>query len=505
VSTTRLPPRDFPKNCAAQADSVVRRVFQRGLSSPDAIAFIVGPRYVSYREFLDLVGKAARALLVSGVERGDRVMLSASNSLHFAATYMAIHLCGAIAVPIDPGAPAARIQMITDRVAARVFLPPEDQISLMRESCAPWWPNLSDNRAWPLANDAADIMFTSGTTGVPKGVVLAHGNLCAAAEHINAFVGTTANDIELLALPLAHSFGLGTLRSLLVQGASAILIEGFAFPGQIFDSLQRHRATGFRFVPSGLATLSRASGDRLGDFSETLRYVELGSASLAIEDKQRLMRLLPHTRLCMHYGLTEASRSVYIEFHQNASHLNSIGRPIAGVDVRILGEHGELLPPQHAGEICIRGPHVMQGYWLEPDRSGGALQDEWLHTGDIGFTDEDGFLYLQGRRSDMINVGGRKVSPVEVEDVLHTHPSISECACTGIPDPDQISGEIVAALVVPRTGGSLDERELDEFSRCFLEPYKIPRRWVIGGSIPRTHNGKIQRHLLRDQFNTSGR
>jgi long-chain acyl-CoA synthetase len=298
---------------------------------------------------------------------------------------------------------------------------------------------------------------------------------------------------------------LGSLRCLLVQGACAILIEGFAFPGQIFDSLNRHRATGFRFVPSSLATLSRASGDRLGDFSETLRYVELGSAPLAMEDKRRLMRLLPHTRLCMHYGLTEASRSVYIEFHEHASHLDSIGRPVGGVEVRIIGEHGEVLPPRHAGEICVRGPHVMQGYWLEPDRSGMALQDGWLHTGDVGFTDEAGLLFLQGRRSDMINVGGRKVSPAEVEDVLHTHPAINECACAGIPDPDQISGEVVCAWVIPIKGQPLNERELDEFARDFLEPYKIPRRWFIGGNIPRTHNGKIQRHLLRDHFNTTGK
>jgi len=478
-------------------------VRQRGLSSPEAVALIVGPRHVTYRELLELAGKAAATLLTSGLERGERVMLTASNSLHFAATYLAIHLCGAIAVPIDRAAPTARIQMITDRVAARVFLPPDDQITLIRQSCDPWLPDPAESSAWPRTNDAADIMFTSGTTGSPKGVVLTHGDLFAAAEHINAFVGTTASDVELLALPLAHSFGLGSLRSLLVQGACAILIEGFAFPGQIFDALKRHRATGFRCVPSGLATLSRSSGDRIGDFSETLRYIELGSAPLAIEEKQRLMRLLPHTRLCMHYGLTEATRSVYIEFHENANHLNSIGRPVAGVDVRIVGEDGELLPPQHAGEICIRGPHVMSGYWLEPERSGRALQAGWLHTGDVGFTDEDGFLFLQGRRSDMINVGGRKVSPAEVEEVLHTHPAISECACAGIPDPDEISGEVVAAWVIPVKGQSLDERELEDFSRHLLEPYKIPRRWFIGGSIPRTHNGKVQRNLVREHFNTT--
>jgi long-chain acyl-CoA synthetase len=488
-------------------DSIVGRVFHFARASPDTTALIIRERQVPYGELAQRVSSIAAQLSASGLQAGERVILPASNSLHFVANYLAVHACGAIAVPLDPAAPRARQELIRERVAARLLLTPAEQkagAEAAGDGAAAPRVLAAAGTAGPRPGAIADIMFTSGTTGAPKGVMLDHAGLFRAAIHINAVVGTRQDDIEILALPLAHSFGLGSLRCLLSVGACAVLIEGFAFPGQIFDALERHRATGLRSVPAGLATLFRLSRDKLGEFADQLRYLEFGSAPMQREDKQRLLRLLPRTRLCMHYGLTEATLSVYTEFHSEAEHLDSIGRPAPGVEVHIRGEQGDEMPANAAGEICIRGPHVMRGYWQDPERSATTLMDGWLRTGDYGHRDEQGRLYLTGRKSDMINVGGRKLSPIEVEAALRSHPAVKDCACVGIPDPDGIAGEIVAVVVVLHAPAAPEEKTLRHHLRVTLEPYKIPTQWAFVDTLPYTANGKVQRHVLRDQFAVGG-
>jgi long-chain acyl-CoA synthetase len=483
-------------------DSIVGQVFRLAQATPQATALVIRERHVSYAELAQRVTGITAQLLESGLRAGERVILPASNSLHFVANYLAVHASGAVAVPVDPAAPEARIEFIRDRVAARLLLTPAEQKARLETADgapAPYGPD-GAGIAGPQPGGVADIMFTSGTTGTPKGVMLSHEGLCRAAMHINAFVGTRKDDVEVLALPLAHSFGLGSLRCLLAIGACAVLVEGFAFPGQVFDALERHRATGFRSVPAGLSTLFRLSHDKLGDFADHLRYLEFGSAPMPREDKLRLMRLLPRTRLCMHYGLTEATRSVYTEFHSEAEHLDSIGRPAPGVEVRISGEQGDDMPANEAGEIWIRGPHVMQGYWQDPERSRTTLANGWLRTGDFGHRDEQGRLYLTGRRSDMINVGGRKLSPIEVEEALRSHPAVRDCACVGIPDPEGLAGEAVAVFVVLAQDAMPEEKPLRNHLRATLEPYKIPTQWVFADTLPYTANGKVQRHILRNQL-----
>ena len=483
-------------------ETIVGQIFHFAQVTPQAAALVIRERHVPYAELAQRVSSIAAQWSESGLRPGERVILPASSSLHFVANYLAVHASGAIAVPVDSAAPKARLEFIRERVAARWLLTSAEQKACSERAEGALAPDALDGAGITAhaPEEVADIMFTSGTTGAPKGVMLTHQGLRRAAMHINAAVGTQQDDIEVLALPLAHSFGLGSLRCLLSVGACAVLVEGFAFPGQIFDALERHRATGFRSVPAGLATLFRLSQDKLGEFADQLRYLEFGSAPMPREDKLRLMRLLPRTRLCMHYGLTEATRSVYTEFHSEAEHLDSIGRPAPGVEARIVGEQGTDMPANAAGEIWIRGPHVMGAYWQDPERSAATLGDGWLRTGDYGHRDERGRLYLTGRRSDMINVGGRKLSPVEVEEALRGHPAVRDCACVGIPDPDGLAGEAVAVVVVPAQDAAAEEKPLRAHLRATLEPYKIPSRWVFADALPYTANGKVQRHILREQL-----
>ena len=489
----------------ADGDSIVARVFRHAGHAGAREALVCGATRITYAELAERVLSVARCWREEGVQRGDRILLAATTSPGYVFGYFAAHVLGAIAIPVDPAAATARIARIAGQVQpARVYLPSAverdglsaramadvDRMSLERREGTPF-----DWRA-PGANDIADLIFTTGTTGAPKGVVLSHGNIRAAADSINAFVGNSASDREVIPLPLSLSFGLGRLRCVLSAGGCLVLVDGMMFAEPVLEALTTERATGFCFVPSGLALLLRLTGDKLGEFADRLSYIEIGSAPMPREHKTRLMALLPKTRICMHYGLTEGSRSAFIEFHADQDHLDSVGRASPGVEIRIWDPAGRPVPDGDTGEICVRGGHVMQGYWHNEQETAIALRDGWLHTGDIGRKDAGGYVYLVGREKELINVGGRKVIPAEVESVLCEHPAVSECACVAVPDPGGLSEEAVKACLVPSGGERPSPRDFARFLRGRLEPYKFPSVYEWVAEIPKTASGKIQRQLL---------
>jgi long-chain acyl-CoA synthetase len=259
-------------------------------------------------------------------------------------------------------------------------------------------------------------------------------------------------------------------------------------------------ATGFACVPSGFAVLFKTGGDKLGGFRKSLRYIEIGSAAMPLEHKRLLMSLLPETRICMHYGLTEASRSAFIEFHGAADRLDSIGKPSRGVQMRIVDANGGECATGQMGRMVIKSPAMMSGYWQDPEGTAQAFLGDYLITGDVGHRDADGFLYLDAREKELINVGGREVSPVEIEALLETHPAVAECACVGVPDPQGVTGMAVKAYLVARPGVEIPKSTgLAKHLRGKIEPYKMPRAFEWIPQLPHTASGKLQRSLLAEQ------
>ncbi|MFQ5451650.1 MAG: class I adenylate-forming enzyme family protein [Nitrospinaceae bacterium] len=490
--------------------TLLERIFHHVTACPDKIALVREKEVISYGELGERIRVSASVLKAAGVHPGDRVILAAENSPAFVYGYLATHALSAIAVPVDPQSTDATLEFLVREVepkaifTARKFDSPSLRVRGIEElsSANGEGGNEALTPPGPSPRDAADILYTTGTTGKPKGVVLTHGNILSAAENINAFIGNHASDRELLPLPLSHSFGLGRLRCNLLAGGGLVLANGFLFVGEIFELMKQWRTTGFCFVPSGLAVLFQLSGDQIGEFADQLKYIEIGSAPMPRDHKERLLRLLPSTRICMHYGLTEASRSSFIDFNRSGDKLESAGTPSPNVEIQIVGDCGQSLPPGQTGRIHIRGPHVMQRYWNQPELTRETLMDGWLRTEDIGYLDEEGFLFLEGRETDLVNVGGRKVAPKQVEDALNQHPDITDCACLGVPDPNGLSGESVQAFLVsdqdPHCKPS--KRDLTVFLRRFLEPYKIPADFVWVDAIPKTRSGKIQRRRLAENF-----
>ena len=486
-------------------ESLIEQVTRWAGERPDHPAVAGGGRTLTYAALLRGAAQGAQRIAAAGVAPGDRVLLAATSAIDFVVAYLATHLARAVAVPITPKLSPEQLDTIVGLIRpALLYGAPGQRLDglpcpalPLAEVADPAGTDADRDTLLPALDDVADILLTSGTTGVPKGTILTHRNLAAAARNITAFIGNDATDVEVLALPLNHSFGLGRLRCQLSAGGTVVLVPGFMFPNRLFDALAAWRATGFSFVPGAWALLRKLTGTGLSRFADQLRWIEIGSSPMPLEDKRLLAELFPRTRICMHYGLTEASRSAFIEFHESADRLDTIGRASPNVRLAAADDTGRLLAAGETGTLVVQGEHVSPGTWTP---AGFVARDgTWVDTGDTGQLDAEGYVHLLGRTGDIINVGGHKVAPVEVEEVLVDHPAILEAACVGVPDPQGLVGSRVKAFLVPVGPDARppSPHELEHFVRARLESHKIPVAWEWIDAIPKNELGKPRRHLLR--------
>ncbi|MBR5170078.1 MAG: acyl--CoA ligase [Muribaculaceae bacterium] len=470
------------------------------IAKPDKIALVSGDRHIPYSQLAANIEAAARWLHSLGLNPGDYILLSAQKEVEFVYLYFAAHLLGIVNVVVDSAAPRERLDYIINVVKPAILF--GNNLDIDGYRCMPFTAfeaNAVCDSQWVLpditADAVADVMFTTGTTGAPKGVCLTHANVAASAANTNGFIGNGPDDIEALALPLSHSFGLGRLRCTLTAGATLILVSNFANLKSFFNVLETGHVTGFGMVPAVWQYIKRLSGKRIAKFAEQLRYIEIGSAALPIEDKRLLMEIFPHTRLCMHYGLTEASRAMFSEFHTNAANLETIGRPASSkVEAIVVDGVGEPVEDGIDGEICVRGNMVTHSYFLTADNVA-AFYGNWFRTGDWGHRDKDGNFYLTGRKKELINIGGEKVSPVTIEEAIKSL-GIIDCACIAVPDPNGVLGEVPKAFL-QKGNCTLTIEDVKERLKSLLPPNEIPVLWEWINKIPRTASGKIQRLNLK--------
>ena len=478
--------------------TIEQQIFNHAQATPLKIALIQGEKEVSYEHLWKKIEMTA-AWFSENAKRGDRVVVSASKNIEFVYTYFGAHMAGVICVPIDPETNETRLKRIFD-VAKPSLIVGElrnhgnYQVVPFR-GCHQEQENTSINPIdSPQENDIADLLFTTGTTGLPKGVALTFANQMAAANNINTFIGNRADDVEMLALPISHSFGLGRIRCVLAKGATLVLLGSFASMKKFYGEMERCHVTGFGMVPASWAYILKMSGEKIGQFADQLRYIEIGSAFMPLENKHKMMSLLPHTHICMHYGLTEASRSAFISFHDEQDHLLSAGKASPNTKIAVYSEMGVPVGKNVDGEICVKGYHVCTDYWGMPQEE--FRKDffgDYFRTGDWGHIDDEGYIYLVSRKKEIINVGGKKVSPIEVEEHLIEIDGIEESACVGV--HDDVLGEVVKAFCVCSKEVNFEEVKKILFKK--IETYKIPVFFETIKELPRTQNGKIQRLLLK--------
>ena len=350
--------------------SIIETIFKHGKDNPKKIAVVEGNLSINYADLSKKIYACKLFLEAIGIKKNDVVIISSNKSLNFIYCYFGVQLAKGIVVPVDENIPQSILKNIEKTTKSKFIFNNKNSNKLLVLN------NISSNIEQYLKNDyykkcindpfknqISEILFTSGTTGIPKGVILTHSNHIASAKNINKFIGNCSEDIEILPMPLNHSFGLGRLRCVLYAGGTIILINGILKIKQFFNTIELYKVTGIGLVPSAWNILDRISNDLIKKFSNQIKYIELGSAPMSIQSKRILMKLLPKTKICMHYGLTEASRSTFIEFHSEKLMLNTNGKTSPDIKITIRNSCGMILNNNIKGEVCIEGNTVMRRYF----------------------------------------------------------------------------------------------------------------------------------------------
>ncbi len=451
----------------------------------------VGTGWVTRGDLARRSKAAAGRLYGAGLRKGDRIILSAGTSVDLVVAHVAALRLGLIVVPVNGAYQKAELAHIVGDAEPRAAVVDKPEWVRWLAELAPEMTVVSprldlDDAAAPSldqmgSRDPALLGYTSGTTGVPKGAVLTHGNLLAGAESVRIAWRWETEDRLVLALPLFHMHGLGVgLHGTLLTGASAILLDGFS-PNAVLDAAAAHDATLFFGVPTMYTRLAQSS--RVGELSR-LRLCVAGSAPLSADLHYRLEEAAG-VRVLERYGMTETIMLVSNP-HDAERRAGTVGFPLPGVELRLAAD---------TGEVLVRGPNVFAGYWRRPEATKEAFDDEgWFRTGDLGEFDEAGYLRLQGRAKELVISGGLNVYPREVEDALRTHSDVDDVAVTGTPDEEW--GELVTAWVVAASGQSPKLEDLRSHLDGVCADFKHPRLLHLVDELPRNALGKVQKHLL---------
>ncbi len=466
---------------------------------PDRPALLAGEERVVYRELGEAAARWAGLLRARGVRPGDRVAVLLPNGLDYIGALYGALSAGAIAVPLNPLLRGAEVaERVTDSGAALLVAPAgADQLAGLQVAIADPTEVRSAAPAGGVAErdagEPAVLLYTSGTTGRPKGAELTHGGLRATAAFLaGPLLQLSADDVVLGAAPFSHVFGLaGVLNPAITAGACIALMPRFDAEAAL-ALMQRESAEVFLGVPSMCIALLRAAD--AGGAVPKLRVAHVGGAPLAPETLHAFADRFGCAVL-EGYGMTETAGGVVSHVSGQLCKPGSVGTPAPGAEVRITGPGGRDVSAGEPGEVLLRAPGLMRGYWGNPDATLEAFAPGgWFRTGDVGYLDGDGYLFLIDRTKDVILRGGYSVYPREVEDVLYEHPAVSEAVVVGV--PDELLGEEVVALVVARPGQTCDPEALREFARERVAAYKYPRLVVVAEELPHTPSGKVLKRAI---------
>jgi long-chain acyl-CoA synthetase len=490
--------------------SPLRRAVQVGARRP---AVRCGATELSYAEMWERCRRLAAALQDMGLEPGDRVGVVSANCHRYLEVYQAVPAAGMVLVPLNQRHTDAELHYALEDAGAKALFagrPTADLPSCVRhvldlgdgyERILAGAEPVDDLGGGVLEEDLAGLFYTGGTTGASKGVMLTHRNLVSNAMHLQMCWPFGPDTCWLVTAPLFHLAGSIAVLSTIWNAGRQVMLSAFD-PGMVLDLVERERVTATLVVPSMLAAMNEEQLARPRDVS-SLRLISFGGAPSATETLRRAHRAFPGARLLHIYGATEtapiATTMLGVERVLETPQAGSCGQPAVGVEVEVRTPDGRPAAAGEVGEVVVRGPNVMGAYWNKPDHTAAVLRDGWYSTGDLGYLDEEAYLYLVDRAKDMIVTGGENVYSTEVEDVLYRHPAVLEAAVFAV--PDERWGEAVHAVVVPRPDATPTEDALVAWCREAIAAYKVPKRIdVRAEGLPKSGAGKVLKRALRAPF-----
>jgi long-chain acyl-CoA synthetase len=492
----------------------------------DKVALVAGGARMTYRDLDRASDRLAAALAERGIARGDRVVVFMDNCGEAVIAIFAALKAGAVCSPINPSTKTEKLAYVINDCGARALIT-QEKLRAVTDAALAEAPSVAltvvAGAREPLRGavsfatalaaegeppakpgidlDLAMLVYTSGSTGFPKGVMMTHQNVVAAATSITTYLENTPDDVILNVLPISFDYGLYQVLMAAKVGATLVLEQSFAFPQAIFARMTAERVTGLPLVPTMAALILQMRDLAPGAFPH-LRYLTNTAAALPPAHIARLQALFPTARLYSMYGVTECKRCTYLPPEELKRRPGSVGIAIPGTEAYVVDEHGARVAPGVVGELVIRGSHVMKGYWNNPEATARALRpgpypwEKVLHTGDLFRTDDDGFLYFVARKDDIIKTRGEKVSPKEVENALYALPGIREAAVVGVPDP--VLGLAIKAVLAADPMAKLSAQDVIRHCARHLEDFMVPKTVEFRDALPKTESGKISRRLVAE-------
>jgi long-chain acyl-CoA synthetase len=511
----------------------------RASVSPDKVAVVAGSRRVTYGDVDKGVSRLAGMLPNSGLEKGGRVCICLENSPEYIIANFGVQKAAGITVDINPQYSAHEARTIVRDCEAGIVITDDKFLQTIVEAVKDdgivhtviisrtGGPALRKNAAASLPSsvrshyladiiqgrngdesfpevggqDIAAIVYTSGSTGVPKGVMLSHENFEVNADSIIQYFNLCADDSVMVLLPFCYSFGKSLLNTHIIAGGTLVLEKRFLYPNVILDKMVEEDVTGFAGVPSTYSILLNRSNIRNYRFPK-LRYLAQAGGALPPKHAQEITSLFPDKKFYIMYGQTEATaRITYLDPDDVLRKPGSIGKPIPGVSIELIKEDGAIAGAHEEGEITVTGRNVMIGYWNKPAETEKVLKNGRLHTGDLAKRDEEGYLYLIGRRSDMIKSGAHRISPKEIEEIILELGEVHEVCVVGV--EDEVLGDALCAFIVLREGCEGDEKKIQRHCQMKLAAFKIPKHVHFMKELPKTVTGKVRRFILKELISSS--
>lgn len=476
--------------------SIVRCIYGHSVKTPEKRAVIATDGIINYKNLWKGIMSVSTLLGRFGIKNGDRVMLEAGATIEYLICCYGIHLRGAVHVPFEKEAPEDRIEEIANEIKPTLILKGKHPLEKLGATLESIYDIPTEEPVFPSEDMLQEILFTTGTTGKSKGVMITHYGQMNMCQSQNAVLNYSVDNVWMIPTPMNHAAGLRKTHMSMVRGSTVLLMDGFKNLKLFFSNMREYGVTSLYLPPSAVHYILMLASKELAKFDGQLDFLYSSSSALPGGDKEKLIELLPHVRKFDAYGGSEVGAVVYIDYNAFRGDSRCVGKPNPGVEIFIVDEDYNPIQASmdNPGIIAIRSNTVTAGYWNEPELTAQTIRDGVIYMSDLGYIDDEGFLFLIGRRDDVINIGGLKIAPTEVEDIAQRFEGVRECACTTY-ENDKM-GKMLRLLVVAEDASKFDQAALITYLASKLEAYKIPKQISFIPEIPRTYNGKIDRKKL---------